>query len=466
MSCKKFVKPCWKRVLTFNWCYSGKPQLVLGVFVSVWTDFCIKGAEMGSKRFWYYASKALAVVGVAAILVSGVWAANSEKVLYTFTGGNDGGNPAAQLTFDSSGNIYGTTVVGGASGLGTVFKLMPHSSGKWTETVLYSFTGGSDGKAPHGGVTLDAKGNLYGTAVAGGIGTCSGDGCGTVFKLTNSGGSWAFSVLYSFTGGTDGFGPGGGVVFDKKGNLYGTTPDGGSQDGCSGSGCGVVYKLSPAKGGQWTEKVIHRFTGGKDGSTGSLGLLLLDKTGNLYGVAELGGAHGAGTAFKMTSSSGGKWNLSTIDGFKGMPNAGFPYGGLISDKAGSLYGTTYYAGANGIGSVFKLTGSKSKFTESVLYSFKNGTDGNSPTSTLVFDAHGNLYGTTSAGGDANGDGTVFKLAPSSGGRWKESVVHRFQNNQDGANPYYGMTLDRAGNLYGTTASGGAQGQGVIFELTP
>ncbi len=420
---------------------------------------------MGSKRFWYFVSRFAAVT---LILASSAWAANEEKVLYTFTGGNDGGDPAAQLTFDNSGNAYGTTVVGGPSNFGTVFKLTHDPNGKWTETVLYSFLGGNDGRNPYGGVTMDAKGNLYGTTVAGGSGgACAGDGCGTVFKLARSGNSWTQSILYRFKGGTDGFGPGGGVVFDQKGNLYGTTPDGGSANGCDGSGCGVVYELSPSKGGDWNERVIHRFTGGNDGATGSLGLLLVDKPGNLYGVTELGGAHGAGTAFKLSPASGGKWKISVLDGFKGMPYAGFPYGGLISDPAASLYGTTYYGGANGLGSVFKLTlGANGKWSESVLYSFKTGTDGNSPTSTLVFDGRGNLYGTTSAGGDANGDGTVFKLTPTSGDKWRETVVHRFQNNHDGANPYYGLTLDQAGNLYGTTAAGGAHGQGVIFEIIP
>jgi uncharacterized repeat protein (TIGR03803 family) len=414
---------------------------------------------VGRKQFW-----CVVVVAVAVILVNGGWAANTEKVLYTFTGGSDGGDPAAQLMFDSAGNAYGTTVVGGTSNFGTVFKLSPHAKGKWTETVLYSFMGGNDGKNPYGGVTMDAQGNLYGTTVSGGSGgTCSGDGCGTIFKLTHSRKGWSESVLYSFTGGKDGAGPGGGVVFDKTGNLYGTTPDGGSVSGCS---CGVVYELSPGKGGQWKQKVIHTFTGGKDGSTGSLGFLLFDTAGNVYGVAELGGAHGAGTAFKLSPASGGKWTMSTLDGFRGTPHAGFPYGGLISDATGNLYGTTYYGGANGIGSVFKLTNSNGKFAESVLYSFRTGTDGNSPTSTLVFDAQGNLYGTTSAGGDANQDGTVFKLTPTAGGKWKESVVHRFKNNQDGANPFYGLALDKAGNLYGTTASGGAHSQGVIFEIIP
>jgi uncharacterized repeat protein (TIGR03803 family) len=420
---------------------------------------------MGSKRRRYFVGR---FVVITLILASSAWAANKEEILYTFTGGNDGGDPAAQLIFDSSGNAYGTTVVGGTSNFGTVFKLTPHANGKWTETVLYSFLGEADGKNPYGGVTIDAKGDLYGTTVSGGReGICDGDGCGTVFKLTRSGDSWTESTLYRFRGGTEGFGPGGGVVFDRSGNLYGTTPDGGSVNGCYGSGCGVVYELRPAKSGLWKQKVIHTFTGGNDGATGSLGLLLVDKSGNLYGLAELGGAHGQGTAFELSPASGGKWKISVLDGFKGVPHAGFPYGGLISDATGSLYGTTYYGGANGLGSVFKLTlGTNGKWSEGVLYSFKTGTDGNSPTSTLVFDGQGNLYGTTSAGGDANGDGTVFKLTPTSGGKWKESVVHRFKNNHDGANPYYGLTLDKAGHLYGTTAAGGAHGQGVIFEITP
>jgi len=425
---------------------------------------------MKSKRFWYSAGRALTVTAAVLMLVNGASAASQEKVLYSFTGGNDGGDPAAGLIRDHAGNLYGTTVVGGTGaacegGCGTVFELTRNSSGKWQETVLYNFQAGADGKNPYGGVTLDAKGNLYGATVSGGSGgTCSGDGCGTIFKLTRSGKSWSESVLYSFTGGTDGADPGGGVVFDAKGNLYGTTPDGGSVNGCS---CGVIYELSPTKSGSWKQRVVHTFTGGNDGSTGSLGLLHFDKTGNLYGVAELGGAHAAGTAFEMSPASAGKWKFITIDGFKGMPHAGFPYGGLISDATGSLYGTTYYGGANGLGSVFKLTrGSNGKWSERLLYSFQTGTDGNSPTSTLVFDAHGNLYGTTSAGGDANGDGTVFKLIPISGGKWKENVVHRFKNSPDGANSYYGMAIDKAGNLYGTTAIGGTNGQGVIFEITP
>jgi len=419
---------------------------------------------MRSKQFLGFVSRGFAVVAVSVILASGVWAASKEKVLYAFTGANNGLNQAALLAFDSSGNAYGTTAEGGTAGLGTVFKLTPHSNGKWTETVLHNFSGGSDGKAPHGGVTL-YKGSLYGTAVAGGSGgACTGDGCGTVFKLTRSGSS--FSVLYNFTGGKDGFGPGGGVVFDKKGNLYGTTPDGGKANGCAGQGCGVVYQLAPTKGGGWREKAIHTFTGGSDGATGSLGLLHFDKAGNIYGAAELGGDKicGCGTIFKLSATSTGRWRFSRLYAFTGTPDGNSSYGGLIADATGSLYGTTYFGGANGQGSVFQLTrGSNGKWTNTILYSFQGSTDGGNPTSTLIFDANGNLYGTATAGG-ANGDGVVFKLTHGFGG-FTQSVVHDFGPSPDGSIPFYGL-VRHAGKLYSTTSSGGRNGGGIVFEITP
>ena len=427
---------------------------------------------MKSRQFWYSVTTTLAIVAVTVTLANGAWAASKEKALYSFTGGNDGGDPAATLAADAAGNLYGTTVNGGTgslctSGCGTVFELSPLAGGKWRETVLYSFTGGSDGKNPYGGVILDSKGDLYGTTAAGGSGgTCSGDGCGVVFLLSKSGKSWVETVMYNFTGGKDGFGPGGTLAFDSVGNLYGTTPDGGNLHKCNGGGCGVVYQISPVRGGGWKQTVLHTFTGGADGAVGSLGPLLVDKAGNIFGVAELGGdaTCQCGVVFKLAPVSG-KWKFKTLDAFKGIPNAGFPFGGVIADSKGNLYGTTYFGGANGLGSVFKLTKSNGKFTESVLYSFKTGTDGNSPTSTLAFDAHGSLYGTTSAGGDTNNDGIVFKLTPGSGGKWKESIVHRFSDNPDGAQPYYGLLRSKAGNFYGTTAIGGV-GSGVVFELTP
>src|ERR1700733_11618536 len=258
---------------------------------------------MRGRRLRCSVSRIFVIVAVTLIVVSSALAAGKEKVLYSFTGGTDGDDPAAALIFDKAGNLYGTTVVGGtgaacSGGCGTVFQLKK-TSGKWTETVLYNFQAGSDGKNPYGGVMIDAKGDLYGTTVSGGSGgSCSGDGCGTIYKLTRSGNSWSESVLYSFTGGKDGAGPGGGVVFDKKGNLYGTTPDGGEANGCGGIGCGVVYELLPSGGG-WRQKVIHTFTGGNDGATGSLGLLLIEKSGDFFGIAESGGVQGAGSGLDL-----------------------------------------------------------------------------------------------------------------------------------------------------------------------
>ena len=429
---------------------------------------------MGRKRFSYFMNVGVAVVAVAVILVNGAWAASTEKVIHSFTGGNDGINPAVTLAKDAAGNFYGTTVSGGTgtlctNGCGTVFKLSPVAGGKWKETVLYNFTGGSDGKNPYGGVILDSKGDLYGTTVAGGSGgTCTGDGCGVVFLLSKAGNHWVETVMYNFTGGRDGFGPGGALVFDSAGNLYGTTPDGGNLRKCNvGTGCGVVYQISPVRGGGWKQTVLHTFNGGTDGAVGSQGPLLVDKAGNVFGVAELGGDASCqcGTVFKLTPASG-KWKFKTLHTFKGIPHAGFPYGGVIADSKGNLYGSTYFGGANGAGSVYKLTKSKGTFTERVLYSFTGGSDGGSPTTTLMFDAKSNLYGTTSAGGDSNGDGVVFKLAPRSGGKWAESTVHRFGKGSDGANPYYGLVSDKAGHLLGTTAIGGGSNQGAIFQITP
>ncbi|MFZ0285423.1 MAG: choice-of-anchor tandem repeat GloVer-containing protein [Terriglobales bacterium] len=401
--------------------------------------------------------KVAAVVAAGGMLVSGAWAASNGKLVYSFTGFGDGGDPATGLTFDSAGNGYGTTVNGGAYGFGTVFELKRLSRGKFQEMVLYSFSGFADGKNPYGGVTFDANGNLYGTTVAGGNGgLCAGDGCGVIFELTDDEGKWTDDVLYNFSGGNDGSGPGGGVVFDGAGNLYGTTPDGGE------FGQGVVYELS-LQNGNWQQTVIHAFTGGNDGAVGSLGLLLLTG-GNFYGVSELGGAHGAGTVFELSPMAGGKWGFTTLYGFRGEPGAGFPYGGLITDGENNLYGTTYYGGKDGSGTVFKLDGSTGK--QSVLHSFAEGTDGGYPTSTLIFDAAGNLYGTTSMGGFPECDcGTVFELAPANGG-WRETVLHRFKEKPDGGYPYYGLNPDPSGNLFSTTASGGNNEAGIVFGFTP
>jgi uncharacterized repeat protein (TIGR03803 family) len=322
---------------------------------------------------------------------------------------------------------------------------------------LNAFNCYGDGKNPYGGVAFDADGNLDGTTVSGGGGSCGSDGCGVVFQLTASG----ETVLHDFAGGDDGAGPGGGVAIDKSGNIYGTTPDGGAYS------AGIVYSVS-LNHSTWHETVIHTFTGGSDGSVGSLGRLLVDASGNIYGVAEEGGAGGKGTVFELSRRKG-KWQFTTLYAFKGTPDAASPYGGLVEDASGDLFGTTYYGGSADAGAVFELASSgKHHYRERVVYSFKGGSDGSNPTSTLLFGASGELYGTTSNGGGSCGTssygcGVVFGLDLKSK---KERVLHSFGGGNDGQHPYYGLLVGKNGVLYGTTAAGGSSGQGVIFEIKP
>jgi uncharacterized repeat protein (TIGR03803 family) len=415
---------------------------------------------MSKRLFWYFLSIIFACVASLALAPSSASASGDYKMLYSFQGENeinddddDGSNGATGLILDMTGNAYGTTVTGGVDDCGTVFELKHLGRGQWQEVVLYSFTCFNDGKNPHGGVTFDKAGNLVGTTVAGGNGgICSGDGCGVVFELSPSG----EKVLYNFTGGNDGFGPGSPLTVDGAGNIFGETPDGGQ------SSSGTVFELTQHNG-NWQQQTIHAFDGLAGGSIGSLGPLYLDPAGRLYGVTELGGRHNAGIVFRL-AQHGGMWNFTSLWTFKGYPDAGFPYGGLIPDAAGNLYGTTYYGGTNGLGTVYELSPGRNGWTEQVLYDFKGGTDGSLPTTTLVFDARHNLMGTTSTGGRPSCDcGTIFKLKPNP---WTESIVHYFGVLPDGSYPYYNLAPGPGGALYGATTYGGVDGFGAIFELAP
>jgi uncharacterized repeat protein (TIGR03803 family) len=379
--------------------------------------------------------------------------ATTTNVIFSFNE-DDGEYADTDLETDSAGNIYGSTVLGGDHGSGTVFQLSPTPTG-WVQNVLYSFTGGTDGGEPYKGVSIDRQGNLYGTAVTGGSGACEG-GCGVVYKLTNSGGTWRQRVIHTFTGGDDGSGPGARVTVDQSGNLYGMTPTGGA------NGLGTVYKLHP-NGRSWDFQVIHTFTGGSDGSSGSAGRMLLLQ-GRLYGAATTGGLYGAGVIFELTPTPVGEWDFRTLYSFHGQPDGSFPYGALYRAASGKFYGSTYYGGRNGIGSVYELSPrSTGEWGERVIYSFQNGTDGNSPISNLVSDTAGNLYGTTSEGG--LGSGTIFKLTPGANG-WTESVVHSFSGPPDGGFSYNGMVVDAFGNFYGATVHGGTNNDGSVYQFTP
>lgn len=258
----------------------------------------------------------------------------TETILYRFQGNNhkDGGNPYGSLVFDASGNIYGTTTIGGRYQSGTVYELTP-SNGGWTETILYSFTGGTDGANPDSSLTFDQVGNLYGTTYAGG-----NYGLGTVFELTPSGSGWSENVIYHFQGGNDGATPYAGVTFDSSGNLFGATV---------GASTGVVFELTPSNG-SWTYTVLHALSG-----DGSFGNLIIDTSGNVYGSAVEGGI-GYGSIFELTPSSG-NWAYTDLYDFTGKTDGWGPFGGVIRDEAGNLYGTTYIGGAYGDGVVFEFT---------------------------------------------------------------------------------------------------------------
>ena len=391
------------------------------------------------------------------VLAVSLTAATATTTNVIFSCEEDEGEYAdTDLETDSAGNIYGTTVLGGDFGGGTVFQLSPTPNG-WVHTVLYSFTGGADGGEPYKGVTLDRDDNLYGTAVTGGSGSCEG-GCGVIYKLTNIKGTWTQKVIHAFTGGDDGSGPGSRVTVDRAGRIYGMTPTGGA------NGLGTIYKIGPLSSGASTFKVIHAFTGGADGSSGSAGRMIL-RDGHLYGAATTGGSNGSGVVFELTPRALGGWDFRTIYTFQGQPDGSFPYGALLFDGSGNIYGTTYYGGANGIGAVYKLSPQPvGEWTEEVIYSFQQGTDGNSPISNLVFDKAGNLYGTTSEGG--LGRGVIFKLSPVGAGKWTETVVHAFEGPPDGGFAYNGMVVDAFGNFYGATVHGGENDDGSVYNFTP
>ena len=426
---------------------------------------------MQSKRFYIGLIWILAIFTVI-LFGSSTWAVTQEKVLHSFGSGVDGAAPQAALTFDAAGNLYGTTWMGGAYGHGTVFELTPQAGGGWTEQVLHSFGNGTDGVGPEFSLILDKNGNLYGTTSGGGA-----YGYGTVFELTRSphaaGGGWTEKVLHSFAFGTDGAEPSDGLTFDAAGNLYGTTSMGGAYD------YGMLFELTPTGEG-WTEQVLHNFN--NDGADGAYpdASLIFDAAGNLYGTTLMGGTYyncqpgtpvGCGTVFELTPQADGSWVEHVLHSFGYGGDGALPTVGLVFDAAGNLYGTTEKGGPGNNGTVFELTRSPhaagGSWTEKVLHSFGDGTDGAHPQTGLTFDAAGNLYGTTSMGG-AYGYGTMFELTPTGEG-WTEQVLHNFNNDgADGVFPEASLIIDAAGNLYGTTVNGGTYGYpgGTAFEIIP
>lgn len=407
--------------------------------------------------------RALAVTAATValfIIISGTpqrASAQTESILYNFcslSNCDDGEIPQAGLAIDASGNLYGTTQTGGTYNQGTAFKLSPTG----TFTLLHTFgSTTNDGTAPEAPLILDSKGNLYGTTTSGGT-----HDKGTVFELTPSG---TETILYNFcsTGGTkctDGSSPMAGLLRDKRGNLYGTTSTGGVYGLTLTKG--VVFKLSP----NGTEKVLHSFGNGSDGSTPMAGLIM-DSAGNFYGTTLWGGnyntcAEGCGTVFKVTPAGAETVLYEFCAGVtSNCSDATQPQAPLLRDKAGNLYGTTTVGGKNFFGTVFRISPTG---TEKILHAFAgNPSDGSNPAGGMVMDTAGNLYGTTLYGGSFGQYGIVYKITAAG----KETILHNFDFN-DGAFPPGGLVMDSSGNLYGTTEGGtsSADNVGVVFKVVP
>ena len=448
-----------------------------------------------------------AVVVVSSTLVSTMALAQTESIVYSFNGVSGGANPTSQLIADKAGNLYGTTL--GPSD-GTVFELIRLTGGQVEEVTLHSFSG-SDGSGPLGGLVMDSKGNLYGTTYEGG-----NYGSGVVYELQPTAtGSWDFTVIHNFhydgVSNFDGLHPAATLVLDGKGNLYGTTEIGGTglcneatdtinrtvspPKGGSSYSCGTVFEVSPQKGGNWSEQVIHNFQGTDGGLP--LASMIFDRGGNLFGTTASGGfdgnlcvgvwVSGCGTVFELARNSNGSWTESVLYYFQenqtGVSDSSVPASGLRFDAAGNLFGANGGVFQEG-GALFELSpGSGGSWTETTLINLDNEAAGFGAVGNPLQDSVGNLYGTTqygsapgasdsrSRGNDSArppkpfGPGTVYKLSPTESGSWTATWLHTFGTGTDGIAPAAGLL--RMGNaLYGTTLDGGANGYGTVFRLVP
>jgi uncharacterized repeat protein (TIGR03803 family) len=419
---------------------------------------------------------ALAIALALVIAAPETGFAASFKVLHTFTGPTDGGNPQGALILDKAGNLYGTTTRGGLHDAGTVFELSPGGNGNWTETILYTFQGTSDGEAPVAGLVMDSQGNLYGTTEIGGSpnGYCS-SGCGVAFELSPGSSGWTYQVLHTFSGVPDGAFPTSDMIMDAAGNLYGVTAGGGSYSGCAGyyAGCGTVFELLKANG--WQEQILHTFVYELTDGQNPSGRLLFDGHGNLYGTTWAGGkgTYGwyHGTVFEMKPSNG-TWTESVIYSFCSQVNCkdGNQPGAGVIQINGQLYGTAALGGPNGYyGTVFELKESNANWV-AASYDF-DITDGAEPIAPVLYRG-GALYGVTEQGGIQNGactlyqmgNGVVFKLALVNR-VITETMLYQFTGGSDGCGPVGGLVADANGNLYGT-ANGNSTSGGTVFEVTP
>ena len=440
---------------------------------------------MRATRRTYFFAIWFAILAAAVLATSTLSVAQPQALLLHSFNGTNGKGPVAGLIADKTGHLFGTTFQGGAHGYGTVFELFPNGHGGWTEKILHSFPAfDGDGLYPIASLTSDASGNLYSTTRDGGA-----TGAGTVFELShNLDGSWSETILHSFTSySPDGSSPAAGVTFDSAGNIYGTTAAGGEgvcygTEGYTTYGCGTLFQLSPNGHGGWVERILFNFSISAGAWPSSD--LTWDAAGNLYGTTGYGGSGycaggtGCGTVFEFHPTTGGGWVEKVLYSFAydstitGAANAAVPQGGIVFDAAGNIYGTLYWGGAyydgHRTGVVYELiSNGHGKWKERILHSFDGG-NGTTPYGNLIFDAAGNLYGTTA--GSYSYNGTVYKLSPTVDGRWKSSVLHAFSqcciDSSDRTGIVSGLMMDSAGSLFGTAKIGGSNNLGMVFEIKP
>jgi uncharacterized repeat protein (TIGR03803 family) len=420
--------------------------------------------------FWTVLIHCGVLISLAFVLTGNANAAGPQfNTLYNFTGVADGGDPFSGLTFDSTGALYGTGEAGGnydacdeGGACGVVFKLTPSSNGgNWTESAIYEFQY-QDPFPPSSNLVFGPNSTLYGATA--GASTA-------LYQLSEVNGVWNLNPIYQ----SGAYGAVGTPILDKQGNLYTTVEF--TYDAAPTFNDGMVLEFAPQPDGSWTQTTLYAFTGGNDGSGPAAGVIA-DSAGNLYGTTLSGGSNSqCGTVFELSPQGNGVWTETVLYAFTGSDGCN-PYAGVILDRKGNLYGTTYIGGVgpcnNQCGAVFELsppTVQGGAWTESTLHQFTN-TDGANPFAGLAIDSTGALYGTTVRGGNGQceplgaGCGTVFELAPPSqpGGAWKH-VFFSF-NGLDGASPYGNVLLDQSKRvLYGTTASGGVRGYGTVFQFT-
>ena len=406
-------------------------------------------------------------IPAAALAISAAMYGQTLNTLYSFSHNGLGYQPTSGAAIGPSGQLYGTTPTGGASGSGAAYEIVPPASsgGAWDARVLYTFTGQSGTGSPYGALLLGPSGILYGVDNA---------GEGAVFQLeppTAGNMHWRETTIYTFTDSNgSGAEPKATPILGPHSVLYGTTWAGGANSD------GVAYRLAPpsSQGGTWTPKTLFNFSA--DVAENPVGSLALGSDGALYGTGEYGGL-GGGTAFQLKppTAPGGSWTETTIYDFGSQSGDSSLPNGVVLGPNGVLYGTAegstnIRACSNGCGTVFQLTPPASPggpWTETILYTFTGGflnTDGSQPNSTPVLGPGGVLYGTTHAGG-TNNWGTIFEMMPPSppGGSWTEVVLYSFTDGADGGEPN-AVALGSDGNLYGTTLSGGVSNQGTVFQL--